>query len=288
MSQWLVSGALSLCVAGFSSSARASLIASDNFESYTSGSSAIGLNGGTGFTGAYTSDDTTGLTIGTQTLTYTNGAFTLSGAAQDLKVGATNDNLGATAIDNSTLDRQFATQNGNAVYFSFLLQANAGATSNNEFFQLGLSNSVASPTQSVVVSGSTAANFDFSVRNATTPTSSSILFSPLTTYFIVGEVSIASGSDYNLINLWVNPGATQPGSPSITATGDSGASTLSFLDIRTARYTSTDVFSVDNVMIGTTYADVVPATVPEPATGGLLLMGAGFGLCSRLRRRSGE
>jgi hypothetical protein len=63
---------------------------------------------------------------------------------------------------------------------------------------------------------------------------------------------------------------------------NSGVSSLTSFNIRTARFASNDVFSVDNVLIGTTYADVV--NTPEPGT--LAMAGAAlFGFVARRRRR---
>jgi hypothetical protein len=270
------------CLVGFETVADASPIASDNFESYTSGSAVPGLNGGTGWSAAYNSDDSSGVVVGTQSLNYTNGGATISGGNQDAQLGQTLNNAGGN-IDSNILNRQFPAQTGTPVYFSLLVQANAGATSNNEFFQVGLSSATGNPNSSWVISGSSASSFDFSLRSGSSTLTSSIPFSASTTYFIVGE-EVATGADgpgqYDQINLWVDPGASQPASPTLTLNENANAEpNVSYLDFRTARFSSGDVFSVDNLQIGTTYGDVAP--VPEPATAGLLLIGGCLGLWTR-------
>jgi MYXO-CTERM domain-containing protein len=268
------------------------LIASDNFESYSSGSMAAGLNGGTGFNAAYTSDNSGATSIATQSLSYTNGSLTVSGGNQDLQVipATTSNGFESNSggnIDNSTLDRTFAAQSGTTVYFSFLLRASTGATSNNEFFQVGLSNSNTEPLLSVGASGTSASAFDFFVRDpggSSSQATSSTVMSAATTYFIVGEASItgANGSNYNEIQLYVDPGSTQPATATVSKVANSGVSSLTSFNIRTARFATNDVFSVDDVSIGTTYADV--AVSPEPGT--LAMAGAAlFGLVARRRRR---
>jgi hypothetical protein len=283
-------GLVAACLLWFTPRVHASMIASDNFESYSSGTMAAGLNGGTGFNAAYTSDDSGATSIATQSLSYTNGSLTVSGGNQDLQViPATtgfNSNAGGN-VDNSTLDRTFPTQSGTTVYFSFLLRANTGATSNNEFFQVGLSNGNAEPVLSVGASGSSASAFDFFIRDPSgsgAQATSTTVMSPATTYFIVGKASItgANGSNYNRIDLYVDPGSTEPVTATVSRVANSGVSSLTSFNIRTARFASGDVYSVDNVLIGTTYADVV--VTPEPGT--LAMAGAAlFGFVARRRRQ---
>ena len=102
----------------------------------------------------------------------------------------------------------------------------------------------------------------------------------------MGEVSATSGGDYNLINLYVDPGATQPATPSLSDSGDSGEPTVNYIDFRTARFSTGDIYSVDNILIGPTYADVVPVVVPEPGTGLLLLLASACLCLGKLFRRT--
>jgi hypothetical protein len=292
MRNCFAAGLVAACLLWFTPRVRASMIASDNFESYSSGTMAAGLNGGTGFNAAYTSDNSGASSIATQSLSYTNGALTVSGGNQDLQVipattaNGFDSNAGGN-IDNSTLDRTFPTQSGTTVYFSFLLRANTGATSNNEFFQVGLSNGNAEPVLSVGASGSSASAFDFFIRDPSGSggqATSTTVMSPATTYFIVGKASItgANGSNYNRIDLYVDPGSTEPVTATVSRVANSGIASLSSFNIRTTRFASNDVYSVDNVLIGTTYADVV--NTPEPGT--LAMAGAAlFGFGARQRRR---
>lgn len=292
MRKCFAAGLVVACLPWLCPRAHATLIASDNFESYSSGSMAAGLNGGTGFNAAYTSDNSGATSIATQSLSYTNGSLTVSGGNQDLQVipATTSNGFESNSggnIDNSTLDRTFAAQSGTTVYFSFLLRASTGATSNNEFFQVGLSNSNTEPLLSVGASGTSASAFDFFVRDpggSSSQATSSTVMSAATTYFIVGEASItgANGSNYNEIQLYVDPGSTQPATATVSKVANSGVSSLTSFNIRTARFATNDVFSVDDVSIGTTYADV--AVSPEPGT--LAMAGAAlFGLVARRRRR---
>ena len=56
-------------------------------------------------------------------------------------------------------------------------------------------------------------------------------------------------------------GAPWHGCALITKSGDTGMSSFNRFSLRTARLDGTDVYQIDNLTIGSTFADVVP----EPA-----------------------
>jgi len=285
MNRRLVVLAAAVAVSSVVSTTRAATVASDNFESYPTGG-VTGQNGGTGFTSAYVSDNTAAVNVAAESLSYSGGPVSSSGGSKDLQVSAAGTNLGASGVDNGTLGRTYAAQAG-TVYFSLLLRTNA--TANNEFFQVGLANSTGGePALSIGASGASAAAFDFFVRSpGGSQTTSTTVMNPNQTYFLVGKASKVSGSTtYNQIDLFVNPStATEPATATVSRTGDSTLASLSTLNVRTARFTAGDIFSVDNVTIGTTYADVVP--VPEPAAAGLFALAGGVLLVRRRRTARG-
>lgn len=271
-----------LAAAGAAGQSKAAVVATDGFESYAIGG-ATGLNGGTGYNSPYVSDNSNAVNIAAAPLSYVGGSVASSGGAQALQIlaAATGSVSNANGgVDNGTLGRTFASQTG-TVYVSFLLRASN--TSMNEFFQIGLSNGTGGePAISAGASGVQAFNFTFFGRipGGAAVTSSTVM-SPNTTYLLVLKASKGSGStNYNQLDLFVNPTSDiEPTAATASRTADGGIATITSLNYRTARFTNGDVLSVDNVTIGTMFADVVP--VPEPATTSLV---AGTALLL-LRRR---
>jgi hypothetical protein len=103
------------------------------------------------------------------------------------------------------------------------------------------------------------------------------------TDLIVLKMELQDGKDQ--FTLWVNRpiGATDP--PSFDGfKGDLDTGDLSGI----ALY-GTGAFSVDEIRIGTSYADVVPATAPEPGSAVLLALLGAVGLPARhVRRKAGR
>ncbi|HEX8916319.1 MAG TPA: PEP-CTERM sorting domain-containing protein, partial [Humisphaera sp.] len=280
--------AIAAAVVSSAAPARATVIATDNFESYAPGSQLAGQSGGTGFNAPYVSDNPPAAVAGGGGLSYANGAVSIGGGSVALQlVPATTgavSNAGGAA-DNGTLARTFSNQT-DPIYFRFLLRTNN--TGGNEFLQVGLSNQAAAePNASVGVAGATADVFNYFVRipgGTGNQVVSSTLFAPNTTDLVVGKVSKTAGStNYNRIDLYVNPSTgTEPGTATATRTGDSGQSGFTTFNFRTARFQPGDVYTIDGLVLGTTYADVVP--VPEPASAALAAAGAGLLLLRRRRR----
>lgn len=267
--------------------ARAALIATDNFESYTAGAqlesnAGVGLNSGTGFTTSWNISDSlrSNVTVASQSLTYTTTGLSVSGGTQAMAIS------GAMALANNLVTRSFATQTG-TVYFSFLYRTNNPSATSEDFLQIGFDDPTlgTEPPVSLGTGNSNSGNAPPPVFFVRSPTGvggtvqSTTALTENTTYLVVGRVSKSSTGNYNRVLLYLNPtGAAEPGSALVTSTGDSGISSLSTFVIRAARTESTDTYYVDNLTIGTSYADVVP----EPGVLTLL----GLGVIPFLRRRS--
>jgi hypothetical protein len=262
------------------SAAFGAVIASDSFESYSAGSQLDGQNGGTGFTNPYavTAAKTTNVTVINKNLGYNGGSVSVDGGSNAVQVAGIADS-------NNLITRTIPTQTGSPVYFGFLYNTNSTAEA---FLQFGLENgSTAEPHASVGVqgiagNGGGAEGFFARVPNAGTTAYSTSGLSANTTYYLVGRVSKGAGSStYNVMDLFLNPTSLDESTPTLTATNAAGTGVGTFDNfvLRTARTDASSLYDFDNLTIGTTFADVVPA--PEPGTLGLL------GVCAvgMLRRR---
>jgi hypothetical protein len=101
-----------------------------------------------------------------------------------------------------------------------------------------------------------------------------------TTYLIVEEIDLTAKT----ASLWINPDSSTFGGTAPTATASlSGITATAVDDVGFKAQATTGNYLVDNLLIGTTWADVTPAVVPEPST--FALAGAGFGIMFMMIRR---
>lgn len=262
----------------------AALLAYEGFD-YTAGN-VNGDNGGTGWSGAWTSSTSpvyasvvTGTTLG-----YTGGSISINGSGTALSI---------TGGGAGSLNRGFdGTDVGSEIYFSFLFQAVAG--SGNEFSHFYLSDDADLNNSGGIGDFNTAANdsrFGVRINDGTndTTTTSSLSYTIGTTYLLVGRLSTdgtgGAAGEIDRVELWVNPTSLTLGTADATV-NDAMGLTLADLDVFSTRFVnfaSPDQILIDELRIGTDFASVV--TVPEPSVGLLLLLG-GTSLLA-LRRRVG-
>jgi PEP-CTERM putative exosortase interaction domain len=109
-------------------------------------------------------------------------------------------------------------------------------------------------------------------------------FTSSDTIFIVGSYDIGTlAATDDAARLWINPSSSDFGaaiSPTATLTATTGAdfvgtggSLQSFLLYARANTLFPDQMIIDDLRIGTSWADVTPTTIPEPAVAGLLGLG---------------
>lgn len=257
---------------------QAALIAYDGFETQTIGNLG-GQTGGSNWT-APTWTAITSVQVAAGGLNYNNGAISINGGAQ-----------AAQFVDNANSDsavsRSFPAQTG-TVYFSFLFTAPTGLEMsdflgfqlNNDTLELssgtiGLRNNAGNPFFARISSSS-----DTQAQNA----NSAVNANSTDTFLLVGKLS-HSGGNYNRMDLFVNPSSlTEPGTPTITATANTGINSVSMFNVRNVNLDSGDLYRFDELKIGTTFASVV-TPIPEPS-GVLLALSGVAGLVYWRRRAS--
>jgi hypothetical protein len=142
---------------------------------------------------------------------------------------------------------------------SFLYQRLTNVDSDNDdFFQWGFSSD--NPETSIMIR-----NNRFSARSV--PSGSNTAASsinedlsslPGPVYFLVFKATKSVATTYDRVSLFVNPtSATEP-TPDITATTDSGTTSITDFIVRTAFHEVGDAWLMDNLEIATTYAEVIP------------------------------
>jgi hypothetical protein len=249
--------ALALLIVSASLS-RAAVIASDSF-TYTAGALS-GANGGQGWQAGWgaTSAVTVASFNGSNAAVITGGSNNVT-ASRQLSASVTADEV--------YVSMRFTMDSLSASDFAVLwLDANnnTSSTHNNERFNMGTSNSVflARPDSEA----------DYTVSSGTA--TAGVTYHLVARYY---KSTAGASNPYDSVQFWLNPTNGSQGTPLGTeTTPDSTFASFSYVGIRTANLESTDIFYIDDLVLATTWDDVVP--VPEPGAGilaGLALLAVG-------------
>jgi hypothetical protein len=250
-------------------SAQASLLFSEAFD-YTAANTLANVGNINPSSGLAWSPGNSGMTIGSGNVTYP-GLQDLGGNELLMAWGS------ACSATNT-----FAAVNSGQVYYSFLLNITTGSGANSYLTALnpgGTAPGGSGDALNIYIDG--ANSQALRMRTAGASEFSATLAPKLslnTTYLVVLEYDFSTTT----ANLWLNPvpGDVQPvANETILGTG----TVSSIANVGFKSQSTTGGFTIDNILIGTTWGDVTPAAVPEPST--IALAGLGLlGLAARFRR----
>lgn len=254
-----------LVLGAASPASHAALLVYEGFN-YTAGSTVTGQTGGSGnWNGAWAGSSS--YIVSTPGLTYT-GLSTSGNAAFD-NTGPFQSNLRAyTGVNGS---------DGSVLWMSALVNA---ATLNNDLRLYGLADNgvLGGDGGAGIYIGGGIVNTRIGFGSGT----SSLTYTLGTTFLVVAKYEFSDTAGADKITLWVNPSlATTPTTGGASQSGNFSASwvTSPMMGFRGGNnWTGT----VDEIRLGTTFADVV---VPEPGAFSLACLG-GLGLLLRSRRRA--
>jgi hypothetical protein len=215
--------------------------------------------------------NSTAWTTAATTLSITSGDLTYPGLADQGGNELSITNGSATSSINT-----FANQTSGQIYYSFLLDV-VTQDSGNQYFT-AMNPSTTAPSGSAdAIDCYLYSNGNIGLRTAGKSTVTSGPLSLNTTYFVVEEFDFSASTAY----LYLNP---TPGGAMPAATLSLAGSTATAIDnvgFKAQAAATTGSYLVDNLLIGTTWADVTP--VPEPST--WMLVGSGLALMIGLARR---
>jgi len=244
--------------------ATAASIAMDDFESYAVGG-LNGNNGGSGWGGAWSA--TSQVSVVSGGLSYSNGSVSINGGSRAARF-VPNE---GTNITDGIVSRALASGQSGTVYMSFLFSdtVNPDLSGSNDFIQFGFDTGGGNPRSSIMRRNGT---FQSRTTTATGGSADSGISSVVgNTYLLVFKAE-KTGSNYDAISLFVNPSSSLEPVADAVASGDSGLASLSALVGRSAFHEIGDTFLIDQLTIGTSFADVVP--VPEPSSWFIVSLGS--------------
>lgn len=263
------------------SPATGAVIVQESFD-YAAGPLA-GNNGGTGFSAAWVNKGT-GAAVTAPGLTY--GSLPTSG----------NKALGATTISVArTFDSTGLTGDGATYWFSYLFAAPDTVSTGTSASGLSFFSDVNGPYAQAGgfylncdVTSSTNMKLDTRIGGTIGPAVNiaGTNYHSGDPMLIVGQITFSDQANQDSLEVWLDPpltGSAPTGSPTVSyLNGNWGAVAPANTAVYWSKYNDPDRV-IDEIRLGTSFADVVP--VPEPGTPGLAVLAATAAAAFALRRR---
>lgn len=189
-----------------------------------------------------------------------------------------NDLIYTSGTASSTTYNTYSAVTSGSVYFSFLIDATTLPTANNYLMALnpGTTTPGGSGDALSLYVGASGTGYKIGVR--TTGGGTGAAYAPEvlalnSSYFIVAELTLGSP---NAVSLFFDPtpGGSQPGTPDSTQTSSTAIASVDDIGFKAQSSAAAGDFAIDNLLIGTAWADVTPSAVPEPGSFGFI--GAGL------------
>lgn len=264
---------IGLFLVGF---ANASLIGVDDFESYSTGG-LDGLNGGNGWSGGWTADNSV--------LGVVNPTVELNG----------DRSLRFTGSDNNAAYRQLSEGFGDdsgedELYVSMLFRLDAGVPINNMFAVMWVDNAASGSHNNAPNVGLKMDGDGSNDLMARLSLNDDVLYvedigsPPTSTYMLVARYfkdTDQASETYNQftgVEFWVNPTQADENSPDTIGEYAGTFESFNYVGFRTANVGNGAEILVDDIVIGTTFDDVIP----EPVTVSLVVL---FGISTLSIRR---
>jgi hypothetical protein len=166
----------------------------------------------------------------------------------------------------------FTQQASGTIYYSFLFNITSlGSLNSTGGYFTGFTEGTGTTFGATVWSRLDGVGFDIGINPRTTATNtvwSSGTTSINTTLFIVISYQLVTGTTNDIVKMWINPtpGSSEP-SPTLTATNTLvDLANVNRILIRQDATTTTPFIEMDELRIGTTWADVTPSSVTGTPT----------------------